>query len=281
MQLGNWQLDSLNGGMFRLDGGVMFGVVPKSLWQGVAKPDERNRILCANRCILARDGTHSVLIDTGYGGKYGPLDRKFYSMEAGEPLLTSLARLQVAADEIDMVVFSHLHFDHVGGATRHDEHSRLALTFPRARHVVGRWEWQDATRGDEELQTAYARDNILPLADAGVDRIDDGDEIVPGLRALLTGGHTRGHLSLLFESGGQTAIYLGDICPSTAHLRRMWHLAYDTFPLDTRRQKPELLGEAADRDWWVLWNHDPTVAASRLLRDARREFIVVDSCDTL
>ncbi len=166
MQLGNWQLDSLNGGMFRLDGGVMFGVVPKTLWQAVAQPDQRNRILCANRCVLARDGTHTVLIDTGYGGKYGPLDRRFYAMEPGEPLVASLVSLGVTPDEIDTVVFSHLHFDHVGGATRHDQHAQLVLTFPQARHVVGRWEWHDATRGGEELQTAYARDGILPLADA-------------------------------------------------------------------------------------------------------------------
>ncbi len=130
----------------------------------MVRPDERNRIAVANRCVLARDGAHTVLIDTGYGGKYGPLDRKFYAMEPGEPLLADLARLGVAPEHIDTVVFSHLHFDHVGGATRHDDQGQLTLTFPQARHVVGRWEWHDATCAGEELHTAYAREGILPLA---------------------------------------------------------------------------------------------------------------------
>jgi glyoxylase-like metal-dependent hydrolase (beta-lactamase superfamily II) len=99
---------------------------------------------------------------------------------------------------------------------------------------------------------------------------------VPGLKALLTGGHTRGHLSFVFSSAGQTAIYLGDICPSRAHMRRMWHLAYDTLPLDTRRRKPELLGKAADHGWWVLWNHDPMAATSHVQRDSKREFVAFD-----
>jgi glyoxylase-like metal-dependent hydrolase (beta-lactamase superfamily II) len=107
--------------------------------------------------------------------------------------------------------------------------------------------------------------------------VEDGQELVPGLRGHVTGGHTRGHTAMLFESAGQTAAYLGDICPSTLHLRQMWHLAYDTLPLDTRRRKVELLGRAADEAWWVLWNHDPRLAVSRLARDAKREFVPVDS----
>jgi len=276
MQLGNWQLDEVNGGRFWLDGGVMFGVVPRSLWKNVVPPDDQNRVPCANRCLLARDGRHTVLIDTGYGGKFSPLDRKFYEMEEGEPLLASLARLDTSPEEIDTVVFSHLHFDHVCGATRRGERGELQLTFPAARHVVGRLEWHDAISGAVELATAYRREEIVPLAGARLDQVDDGDEIVPGLRARLTGGHTRGHLALIFQSGGETAIYPGDICPSTAHLRRMWHPAYDTFPLDTRRNKPRLLGEAADKHWWAIWNHDPRVALSRLARDAKREFIPLD-----
>ena len=279
MDLGNWQLDSVNGGRFRLDGGVMFGVVPRQLWQNVAAPDADNRIACANHCILARDGRQTVLIDTGYGGKYAPLDRRFYQMQDGEPLLESLNALQVAPEDIDTVVFSHLHFDHVGGATRFDAQQRRIPTFPRARHFVGSWEWEDAmVTAAPELDTAYPREEILPLYETGqLFVVNDSQTIVPGLRARVTGGHTRGHLALIFESGRETAIYPGDLCPSTAHLRQMWHLAYDVYPLETRRRKPELLGEAADRNWWVLWNHDPTVAVSRVVRDAKREFVTVEA----
>jgi len=277
MQLGNWQLDTINGGMFRLDGGVMFGVVPRSIWKTVAPPDETNRIQCANNCVLARDGKHTVLIDTGYGGKFAPLDRRFYQMEEGSPLLKGLAELGVEPDQIDTVVFSHLHFDHVCGATEFDAAGRRVPIFRRARHIVGRIEWEDATSRLPELESAYPMEDIQPLYDAGLMLVvDDGQEIVPGLRCELTGGHTRGHMALLFESGGQTAAYLGDICPSTVHLRRMWHLSYDVYPLDTRRRKPELLARAADEGWWILWNHDPRVGASRVARDPKREFIPVE-----
>jgi len=169
-----------------------------------------------------------------------------------------------------------LHFDHVGGATRLDPQRRLVPTFPRARYVIGRLEWEDATGGALELETAYP-DNLTPLTETGQAVLVEGDaEIVPGLRARLTGGHTRGHLSLVFESGGQTALYIGDLCPTTAHLRQMWCLAYDTYPLDTRRNKPQLLGEAAEGQWLVLWPHDPKVAAGRVVRHPKREFDVVE-----
>jgi glyoxylase-like metal-dependent hydrolase (beta-lactamase superfamily II) len=277
MRLGNWQLDSINGGMFHLDGGVMFGVVPRTLWKHVAPPDEQNRIQCANNCVLARDGTHTVLIDTGYGGKFSPLDRRFYNMEEGEPLVAGLAALGVAPEDIDTVVLSHLHFDHVCGATRFDAAGRRVPIFSRARHLVGRWEWEDATGAIPELETAYPIADILPLYEAGLMMVvEDGQELVPGLRGIVTGGHTRGHMALVFESGGQTALYIGDICPSTAHLRQMWHLGYDTYPMETRRRKPQWLGRAADEGWWILWNHDPRVTASRVVRDPKREFAPIE-----
>jgi glyoxylase-like metal-dependent hydrolase (beta-lactamase superfamily II) len=282
MQLGNWQLEGISGGTFWLDGGVMFGVVPKTLWQHVARPDDQNRILCENRCILARDGQSTVLLDTGYGGKFGRLDRKFYVLEEGEPLLRNLAQKGVAVEDVDVVVFSHLHFDHAGGATRYDDRRRAVLTFPRARHIVGRIEWEDALAQAPELKTAYAMENLVPLKEAGImEFVEDGGEIVPGLSARVTGGHTRGHLSLLFHSQGEVALYPGDICPSSVHLRRMWCLAYDLYPVETRRVKPQLLGEAADHNWWLLWNHDPLVAASRVLRDPRREFSICDPQENL
>ena len=277
MQLGDWQLDTVDGGAFRIDGGVMFGVVPRSLWQTVAPPDPDNRVPCANHCVLARNGRHTVLVDTGYGGGRAPLDRKFYALDPGEPLVDSLAALGVSPDDIDTVVFTHLHWDHVGGAVRRDRLGRLVPVFPGARHVVSRLEWEDATSARPELQTAYTPDHFLPLEQAGqLALIDDNTEIVRGIRACITGGHTRGHMAIRWESPDQMAIYLGDICPSTAHLRPMWCTAYDTHPIETRRRKPQILGEAADRDAWILWNHDPQFAASRLRRHPKREFVVLD-----
>jgi len=277
MNLGNWQLDTVDGGMLSLDGGVTFGIVPKPLWSKILAPDESNRVRLRNNCLLARDGRHVVLVDTGYGSKFSPLDRRFYEMEEGNPVLESLARLGVGADDVDIVVLSHLHFDHAGGATHYVNGRKPVPTFARARHVIGRLEWDDATSRAPELETAYPIENLTPLAEAGtVDLIEGGARIVPGLHARLTGGHTRGHLSLLFESAGQTALFIGDICATSHHLHRMWNLSYDTFPLDTRRVKPQLLAEAAAGNYWVLWPHDPKVAAARLVCHQSRGFEIVE-----
>jgi glyoxylase-like metal-dependent hydrolase (beta-lactamase superfamily II) len=277
MHVGNWEVNTIHSGSFSIDGGVMFGVVPRTLWSQVLTPDAQNRIRCGGHCLLGRDGRHTVLVDTGYGSKHDLLDRQFYAMEEGDPLLASLAQRGVAPEQVDTVVFSHLHFDHAGGATRYDSQRRLVATFPRARHLISRWEWEDAARMTPELQTAYQADNLAPLEQAGlVEPIDGNTEIWPGLRVRLTGGHTRGHLAVLFESAGQTVAYLGDLCPTTAHLRRMWHTAYDQYPLDTRRAKPGWLGQAADQRWWVVWGHDPRTAAGHVARHARREFEVAD-----
>lgn len=278
MNLGNWQLDTVDGGDFSIDGGVLYGIVPKVLWQRITPTDENNRLRVRCNCILARDGRHTILIDTGYGGKAQPLDRDFWEMEPGEPLLHSLGELGVSPEEIDAVLFTHLHFDHIGGASRYDHRGRAVLTFPRARHVAGRLEWEDATCRSPELAPAYPLDSLRPLAESGiVETIENNAEVLPGVRVRLTGGHTRGHLGVAFQSNGQTAFFLGDFCPTTAHLHPSWSLAYDTHPLETRRAKPQLLGEAADANWYVLWAHDPKVAVSRIERRGARNFRVVDS----
>ncbi len=278
MNLGNWQLDRLSGGAWRTDGGAMFGVVPKPLWEKLQPPDERNRIRMASNCVLARNGRHTVLIDAGYGGNLTERERDIYAAEPGEPLLESLAALGVPPDQVDTLVLSHLHFDHVGGASRRDADGRSVLAFPKARYVVQAGEWHDATRGAPELEGSYPPQHVEPLAGSSQLELIDGDvEIGPGLRAMVTGGHTRRHQALVFESGGQTAIYLGDLCPTAAHVRRLWGMAYDVDPLETRRRKPQLLGQAADEGWLVLWDHDPDRWAGRLARDAKREFVIVET----
>ena len=277
MNLGNWQLDSVNGGTFSIDGGVAFGIVPRTLWGKIMPPDENNRVRLGANCVLARDGRHTLLIDAGYGSKYTALDRGFYELEKGNPVVDGLASLGVNPDDIDTVVLSHLHWDHAGGATQYNAQRTLVPTFPRARYVIGRIEWEDATSQVPELKTAYPMQNLTPLSDAGVVVLVEGNsEIVPGLRAMITGGHTRGHLALKFESGGQAALFIGDVCATSMHLHRMWNLSYDTYPLVTRRIKPRLLGEVADERAWVIWPHDVRTVAARLERHPQRGFEVVD-----
>jgi glyoxylase-like metal-dependent hydrolase (beta-lactamase superfamily II) len=278
LEIGHWRLDTVNGGSFWLDGGVMFGVIPKTIWGKQIVPDELNRIPVAGHCILARNGRQTVLVDTGYGSKFAPLDRKFYNMEPGEPLLVSLEQLGVRPDDIDLILFSHLHFDHAGGVSRWDQHRRPSLVFSRALFVAGRIEWEDATSGDPEFEGAYRDHNLGPMADSGrLELIEDGAEVLPGLSVLLTGGHTRGHFAVRFHGGGKSALFLGDVCASRLHMRRLWNLAYDMHPVQTRRIKADLLADAADRDAWILWSHDPGAAASRVARDPKREFAIVES----
>jgi glyoxylase-like metal-dependent hydrolase (beta-lactamase superfamily II) len=281
MQLGNWQIETASGGEFWLDGGAMFGVVPKPLWNRRQPSDEANRIRLRTNCVLARDGNRTVLIDTGYGGKNSAKEQEQMRLEPDEPLLASLAALNVSPEEIDIVLFSHLHFDHAGGGVQ-NERGSLRPTFPNATYVAARGEWEVATSELPELRGSYPLENLLPLKEAGVLRlVEDGEEVVAGLRVHRTGGHTRGHHVATFRSLGETAVYLGDLCPTHSHFSSLWCMAYDTHPLLTRRRKPELLGRAADENWRVLFDHDPEFAGGRIARDERREFVLVERYEKL
>ena len=275
MQLGEFQLSTVSGGRFRSDGGTMFGVVPKVLWSRVFPADDQNCIAQATNCVLVRTPNQNVLIDTGYGSKLTAKQRAVHVAEEGDPLLASLTDAGVSADEIDVVILSHLHFDHAGGATRFDDEGTLVPTFPNAEYVVQRIEWDTATADFPELRNAYPQDNLLPLKESGRLRLIEGDvEIVDGIRALVTGGHTEGHAALVIESEQETAVYLGDLCPTTRHFHSLWGMSYDVDPLQMRRVKPRLLGEIADNGWLALFDHDPDYVAATLARDQRREFVV-------
>lgn len=275
MQLGAFQLTTISGGRFRIDGGTMFGVVPKSLWSRVISAEEDNSIAQATNCVLVRTGAENVLIDTGYGSKLGPREQRIFRSESGDPLLQSLAAEGLGPDEIHRVILSHLHFDHAGGCTRIDAEGRVVPTFPNAEYVAQRMEWMYATAGFPELRGSYPQENLLPLQQSGQLRLIDGDaEICPGFRARVTGGHTVGHATIVLESQEQTAVYLGDCCPTWRHLPALWCMGYDLDLLTLRRVKPRVLGEIADRNWLALSDHDPDHAAAWLSRDEKREFSV-------
>ncbi len=278
MILGDFQLTTISGGVFLIDGGTMFGVVPKSLWQRVVEPDERNLITSATNCVLIETGERTILIETGYGSKFSEKKRKIHGAQPGDPMVEKLAAHGVGIEQVDMVILSHLHFDHAGGATQLDEAGNLRPTFPNATYVAQRREWINATAGFPELYGAYPQENLLPLAESGQLQLIDGNvEIVPGIRAEVNGGHTHGHQSLFIESGGETAVFIGDICPMAAHLPTLWCMAYDVDVLQTRRAKPELLGRIADRGWLALFDHDPEIAAARIRRDEKRGFAIAES----
>ncbi len=282
LRLGDLELTTVSGGRFRIDGGTMFGVVPKPLWERAAPPDERNTIPQATNCLLVRSAGRRVLIDTGYGSKLAEKQRRHIDAEPGDPLAASLAAAGVVAEQIDTVLLTHLHFDHAGGATRRDESGTLIAAFPNAEYVVQRSEWEFANADLPELRGSYPAENFAPLADSGRLRLIDGDvEVAPGIASLVTGGHTPGHQAFLLESAGEAAVYLGDVCPTPRHLRTLWCMGYDLDLLATRRMKRILLGRIADEGMLALFDHDTEVAAARIARDTAREFVATDAVHVL
>jgi len=282
MKFGSMELKTVSGGLCFLDAGTLFGVVPKVLWERKLQADDRNRIPQETNCVLATIDGRNVLVDTGYGSKLPEKQQRNLTSEPGDPLLRNLKEAGFEPEDIDVVVFSHLHFDHAGGGTRTNDAGEIVPSFPNAEYIAQRREWVMATSGLPELRGAYPQENLLPLQDSGQLRLIDGDvEIMPGLRSLVTGGHTEGHQALLFESAGQTAVFLGDICSSRMHLPVLWCMAYDTNLMQTRRSKADLLGEIADNDWLALLDHDPDYAAVRLSRDDRSDFVPSDLIESL
>jgi glyoxylase-like metal-dependent hydrolase (beta-lactamase superfamily II) len=217
MTLGQLELISLTDGTFRLDGGAMFGVVPKPLWEQHAPTDSRNRIRLAMRPLIVR-GTRTMIIDAGVGDKMPPKLVDIYGIERERHLDHALAEAGLSENDIDIVLASHLHFDHAGGFTRRDQSGQLRPRFPKAQYIVRRGEWEDATAPTDRTRASYLAENFKPLADAGVlQLVDDDVTIMPGVRVRRTGGHTRHHQMILIESEGRTAVFVADFIPTTAH----------------------------------------------------------------
>ena len=263
--VGDLELVSLYDGFFRLDGGAMFGIVPKALWEKRAPADDRNRILLAMRPLLVR-GARTMLIDAGLGDKEDAKFLDLYGVDRRKHLDHALAEAGVAPDEIDIVLATHLHFDHAGGFTRRDASGRLVPRFPRAQYLVRRGEWDDAGHLHERNRGSYREDNYTPLADAGVLQLVDEDvTIMPGVRVQRTGGHTLHHQLVRIASGDREAVYPADLMPTRAHLGAAWIMGIDLYPVDTLAAKKTFVRRAIDESLLVFFDHDPDVAAGRIV----------------
>ncbi|MHC4877610.1 MAG: MBL fold metallo-hydrolase [Planctomycetota bacterium] len=277
MKPGNLDISIVSGGRFWIDGGGMFGVVPRVLWERVFPPDEKHRIPQETNCLLVRDGERNILIDTGYGPKLPDKQRRNFGAQDGEPLIENLAARGLTREDIDVIIFSHLHFDHAGGATRYDEDGSLIPAFPNAEYVAQRREWVIATADYPELRGAYPQENLLPLRESGQLRLIDGDvEIVPGIRSQVTGGHTDGHQVLIVESENDSAVFLGDICSTSRHLPILWCLAFDVHMQQTRRAKAAVLEQIVQTNAIAVFDHDPDIGAARLKPDDRRDYAIAE-----
>jgi methylmalonyl-CoA epimerase len=272
--LGDVELISVNDGFFGLDGGAMFGVVPRSLWSQKAPPDARNRITLAMRPLIVR-GNRTMIIDAGVGDKESAKFNDIYAFDRSRHLDHTLAEAGLAAEDIDIVLATHLHFDHAGGFTARDASGKLRPRFPRAQYIVRRGEWEDATHPNARNRASYLSDNYLPLAEAGVLQLVDEDRsIMPGVRVQRTGGHTMHHQMVWIESAGKTAAFVADLIPTTAHLPDAWIMGYDLYPLDTLAAKPTFVKQAIERSALVFFEHDPAVIAGYIREEDGKPRVV-------
>jgi len=259
-ELGGFRIHALEAGLQRLDGGAMFGVVPKPLWERRIPADERNRIPLAMRCLLVETPDALVLIDTGAGNKESEKFHQIYGLEnAGTPtrLEDAIRDAGFAPDDVDVVISTHLHFDHAGGNTYRDEEGQVRIAFPRATYYVQRGEWEYAHWTNERIRASYLPDNFDPVERAGKFVFLEGEaEVVPGIRVVPTPGHTPHHQSVLIESEGLRACFLADLIPTAAHLPLPWIMGYDVEPLVTLESKRAILERARREDWLLIFEHD-------------------------
>lgn len=267
MQVGRWQVETLEFGRFRLDGGAMFGVVPRNLWEKKAPPDEQNRIALAMRCLLLRDGERTVLVDCGVGDKESARFHEIFALEnAGSDVRTELGRRGLAVEDISDLVLTHLHFDHVGGAVTRQADGRLVPTFPNARIHVQRRQWEWALSPSPRDRASYLKDNLDPLRELPLVLGDGPGELLPGLGVRIVEGHTPGMQLLQLEGDGDQPglIYCADLVPTAAHLPPAWVMGYDLQPLKALAEKQALYRDADEGRYWLVFEHDPRHAAARV-----------------
>lgn len=267
MKLGAFEIHPVSDGSFRLDGGAMFGVVPKVLWERCCPADDINRIPLSLTCLLIKAHGKTVLVDTGLGDKEDDKFRRMFAVDRRPTLLESLEGWGVHREDVDMVINTHLHFDHAGGNTMAQD-AAFQPTFPKAEYVVQQGEYADAAASNERTRASYRRDNFLPIADKRRWQLLEGDtELLPGVTAVVTAGHTRHHQGVLIESEGQRAFFLGDLIPTVSHLPLPYIMGYDLYPLQTLETKRRVLDRAFYDGWLLLFEHDPVIRAGRVRRD--------------
>jgi glyoxylase-like metal-dependent hydrolase (beta-lactamase superfamily II) len=256
--IGKIEMSLLSDGAFRLDGGAMFGIVPKTLWAKRAPADRKNRITLGASPLLVRAGGRNILVDTGLGDKYTQKDRTLFAIERPPSLAEQLAQTGLSHKDIDAVVLTHLHFDHCGGNTAAMPERGIVPSFPNAKYYVQKQEWEDANTPSDRARASYRGENFVPLMDAGLLELLEGNRsLFDGVEVVVTGGHTRGHQCVLLRSGGKTAVYWADLVPTTAHINLSYIMAYDVLPLDTLSMKRKLLAEAANGGWLAFFEHEP------------------------
>ena len=267
LDLGGVRVTLLDGGALRLDGGAMFGIIPKAMWARVSPPDESNRIALACNCLLVEwddAPQRRLIVETGVGAKYGEKEQRIFALDPRRWLRPALLAHGVAPETITDVVVTHLHFDHAGGLTWMDG-AALVPTFPRARVHVQRLEYADAQQGFGVMTATYRRENLAPLDEAGRWSLVDGEaEIAPGVSVRPLPGHTRGHQGVVIRGAARTVVFAGDLLPTAQHAGLPYNMGYDLYPVDNMETKRGLLAEAAAGEWWLVLDHEPRTPVVRV-----------------
>jgi len=263
MKLGEFEILALSDGSMALDGGQMFGVVPKPLWEKKLPADARNRVRLGLTCLLVRTGKYNTLIETGIGDKFSTKYTDIYGIEHPTTLPADLKKHGLSLTDIDIVINTHLHFDHCGWNTRR-ENGKVVPTFPRARYFIQQGEWEHALHPTERDRASYVEEFVVPT-EPQLEKLRGDQEIVPGIRVEVMPGHTRDLQCVRIESQGQEAYFISDLVPTRVHLPYSWIMSFDLYPLDTLANRKRLLPQLAERRSLVVFPHDPEVPWARLI----------------
>lgn len=269
MQFGDYRVEIVPDTEFRLDGGAMFGVVPFPLWSKVCPPDDKNRIRMNMNCLFIETSTERILIETGIGEKWPPKLADIYGIKRERSLLDSLRAITgVGAEDISIVVNTHLHFDHAGGNSRLDDAGNAVPTFPNARYLVSRHEYEHAEAPLERDRASYMPENWRPLKETGQLELKESDyEIAPGVNMETVTGHNHSMQCLRLTRDGRTLYSFADLVPMRAHVPFAWIMGYDLYPVETLEGKKRLLPQAARENWLCYFYHDPDVPLCRVVEE--------------
>jgi glyoxylase-like metal-dependent hydrolase (beta-lactamase superfamily II) len=269
MRFGDYRVEVVPDSVFRLDGGAMFGVVPRNLWSRICPPDEQNRIRMNMNCLFIEAGRERVLIETGIGDKWSGKQADLYGIERQRPLSQSLKAIAgVSPEEITIVVNTHLHFDHAGGNTVLDETGRAVPAFPNARYFVSRREYEHAEAPHERDRASYLPVNWRPVRESGqLELKDEQYEVLPGLLMETVAGHSRTMQCVRLQQGARVLYGFADLIPMRAHVPLAWIMGYDLYPVETLEAKKRLLPQAAREDWLCLFYHDPDEPLCKVIED--------------
>jgi glyoxylase-like metal-dependent hydrolase (beta-lactamase superfamily II) len=268
MKIGNYELYAIETGTFALDGGAMFGVVPKTLWEKAIAPDEKNRIGVASRALLLIGNGRRILIDDGNGSKMNEKLKAIYKIDSSKhDLVSSLRKHNVAPSDITDVILTHLHFDHAGGSTFRDVDGIVKPTFPNATYYVQREHWEWAQNPTERDKASFFSEDFMPLHEHGQLNFTEGEaEILPGISCRICNGHTTALQAPLVSDGTNAVLYVADLIPTIAHVPLPWIMGYDLRPLVTLEEKRRIVNEAVDGNWTLFFEHDAANQTCRLQR---------------